>query len=123
MDLGYVNRLAIASIWAVILLRYSFANEELENVKNWMPKPYQDRKIMRMVEQQLMKLFGFKKKVDPRKTLHIPDHMWNMYRRWNGEIHDDTDKLANVVRIIHHDGELYYFCILLSNIGIYLCLH
>ena len=108
MDLGYINRLVIASIWAVFLLRYSLADEELEAVKNWMPKPYQDRKIMQLVEQQLMKLFGFKRKVDPRKTLHIPDHMWDMYRKWNGEIHDDTDKLTNIVRIIHHDGELCF---------------
>jgi len=103
MDLSYVNRLAIAFIWTVCVVRNSLADEELEAVKSWMPRPYQDRKIMRMVEQQLLKLFGFKKKANPRKTLHVPDHIWTMYRKWNGEAYDDTDKLTNIVRVLHHD--------------------
>ena len=106
MDLCYTARLAIAFMWTLCVTRYSLANDELENVKSWMPRPHKDRKIMEMVEQQLLKLFGFKRKANPRETLHVPEHMWTMYRKWSGELHDDTDKLSNVVRVIHHDGEL-----------------
>ena len=109
MDLSYANSLLVVLICSVFLVRNSRADEELDAVKSWMPKPYQDRKIMQMVEQQLLKLFGFKRKANPRKTLRVPDHMWTMYRKWNGEVHDDTDKLANVVRIIHHEGKLPWY--------------
>lgn len=107
MDVGNMVRLVIAFLWTLCVAKCSPANDELDTVKGWMPRPYHDRKIMQLVEEQLMKLFGLNRKVNPRETLHVPDHMWTMYRKWSGEIHDDTDKEANVVRIVHHDGE---FC-------------
>ena len=105
MDLCNMARLWIALVWALNFVRLSLSDGEAEAVKSWMPRPHRNRAMMQKVEKQLMRLFGFKRKVNPRETLHIPEHMWTMYRKWSGELHDDTDKMSNVFRILHHDGE------------------
>eukprot|EP00795_Rhopilema_esculentum_P003070 gene3070-1355_t len=109
MDRTWMARLTIVVAAAISVLGQSQAGDELLAVKNMMPRPHQERKIKEYVEKQLSALFGFSKKVVPRNTLHVPDHLWTMYRKWNGEVHDDTDKMTNVVRILHHDDSKLQF--------------
>ena len=102
--------------WMVLVVRSVYADDEVENIKEWMPRPHQDRKILQLVEKQLLKLFGMKRKVNPREGLHIPEHIWNIFRKWNGELHDDTDEKINVVRMLHHDGKCLPVLLLIQEL-------
>ncbi len=74
-----------------------------------------DSVTMGLVEKQLLALFGLKKRVAPRKHLHVPKLMHDVYKKWNGEVPDDTDPMINTVRALHHHGELNsdncHFCV------------
>eukprot|EP00794_Sanderia_malayensis_P020187 gene20187-22162_t len=61
-----------------------------------------DAKTLELVDKQLLALFGLKKKVQPRKHLSVPEFILNAYKKWNGDVHDDTDPMTNTIRALHH---------------------
>ena len=64
-----------------------------------------DPKTLDLVEKQLLKLLGMKRKAVPRDHMHVPEYMREFFRKWNGETRDDSDPMTNVVRAIHHVGK------------------
>ena len=69
-----------------------------------------NRKLLGMVEQKFMSFMGLSGK--PNRTrkeqVHVPDHMWKLFNKWNRENEKMVEQHADTARLIH-SGRLIHF--------------
>ena len=61
-----------------------------------------NKKLLGMVEKKFMRFMGLSgpKPNRTKSRVHVPDHMWDLYYKWNRENHDKSE-LADTARLIH----------------------
>ncbi len=96
---------------ALFVVEFTWALPRFGTREESVPTKNLDPKTLALVEKQLLALFGLKKRVPPREHFHVPEFMKETFKKWNGEAHDDTDPMTNIIRALHHDGKCIFVTI------------
>ena len=71
-------------------------------------KLLKNRKLLGMVEQKFMSFMGLSEKPKNRtrkRQVHVPDHIWKLYNKWNRENEKMTEH-ADTARLLHSGKSL-----------------
>ena len=81
-------------------------------------KLLKNRKLLGMVEQKLrtfMGLSGKPKNRTRKRQVHVPDHIWKLYNKWNNKDNEKMIEPADTARLIH-SGMKFFFSLLFFSI-------
>ena len=85
-------------------------------------KLLKNRKLLGMVEQKLRSFMGLSGKPKNRtrkRQVHVPDHIWKLYNKWNNKDNDEKmSEPADTARLIH-SGMNYFFLSFLIRLSFF----